>query len=141
MVTQATKKQSAVDAMVKNRKHERREGEAVAVSRMLRVSPRKLNLVARSIRGLSVDNAMQTLEFSRRRIALDVRKCLLSAIANAEENEGMDVDSLIVSEAHVGKNLVLRRIRARARGRFAPIQKPFSQLTVIVANRSNGGSI
>ena len=115
-------------------KTERRlgEDEAMAVSRMLRVSPQKLNLVAATIRGKPVGKAMADLSFSRRRISGDVRKCLLSAVANAENNHGLDVDRLIVSEAFVGKNLTMKRLRARARGRAARILKPFSQLTVKV---------
>ncbi|RMD48762.1 MAG: 50S ribosomal protein L22 [Alphaproteobacteria bacterium] len=108
------------------------ENEAMAVSRMLRVSPQKLNLVAAMIRGKPVDKALATLTFSKKRIAVDVRKCLQSAIANAENNHGLDVDNLIVAEAYVGKNLVLKRGRPRARGRFGRIMKPFSQLTIKV---------
>ncbi len=108
------------------------ENEAMAVSRMLRVSPQKLNLVAAMIRGKKVDKALADLTFSRKRIAEDVRKCLESAIANAENNHGLDVDNLIVAEAYVGKNLVLKRGRPRARGRFGRILKPFSQLTIKV---------
>ncbi len=108
------------------------ENEAMAVSRMLRVSPQKLNLVAAMIRGKKVDKALADLTFSKKRIAEDVRKCLESAIANAENNHGLDVDNLIVAEAYVGKNLVLKRGRPRARGRFGRILKPFSQLTIKV---------
>lgn len=115
-------------------KRERKLGEdqAQAVLRNLRVSPQKLNLVAASIRGKKVDKALADLTFSRKRIAIDVKKTLESAIANAENNHSLDVDSLIVSEAYVGKNLVMKRFRARARGRSARILKPFSQLTVVV---------
>ncbi|RMF33615.1 MAG: 50S ribosomal protein L22 [Alphaproteobacteria bacterium] len=115
-------------------KNERRvaENEAMAKSRMLRVSPQKLNLVARLIRRKPVDKALAELSFSKRRIAGDVKKCLLSAIANAENNHGLDVDSLIVADASVGKNLVLKRGRPRARGRFGRIMKPFSQITITV---------
>ncbi|MFN3745770.1 MAG: 50S ribosomal protein L22 [Hyphomicrobiaceae bacterium] len=115
-------------------KAERRlpENEAQAVARNLRVSPQKLNLVAAMIRGKKVQTALTELEFSRKRIAVDVRKCLMSAIANAENNHGLDVDDLIVSEAWVGKNLVLKRFHARGRGRSGGILKPFSQLTVVV---------
>ncbi len=105
---------------------------AMAVSRRLRVSPQKLNLVAATIRGKHVNAALAELQFSKKRIAIDVRKCLQSAIANAENNHDLDVDDLVVSEAYVGKNLTLKRGRPRARGRFGPIKKPFSQLTVIV---------
>lgn len=115
-------------------KAERRLGanEAQAVARMLRVSPQKLNLVASMIRGKTVNAALADLDFSKKRIAGEVRKCLMSAVANAENNHGLDVDSLVVDEAFVGKNLVMKRIRARARGRAARIVKPFSQLTVRV---------
>ncbi|HWV80425.1 MAG TPA: 50S ribosomal protein L22 [Hyphomicrobiaceae bacterium] len=115
-------------------KAERRlpENEAQAVARNLRVSPQKLNLVAAMIRGKKVQTALTELEFSRKRIAVDVRKCLMSAVANAENNHGLDVDDLIVSEAFVGKNLVMKRFHARGRGRSGGIMKPFSQLTVIV---------
>ncbi len=106
--------------------------EAQAVARMLRVSPQKLNLVASMIRGKTVNAALADLDFSKKRIAGEVRKCLMSAVANAENNHGLDVDSLVVDEAFVGKNLVMKRIRARARGRAARIAKPFSQLTVRV---------
>ncbi len=115
-------------------KAERRlpENEVQAVVRNLRVSPQKLNLVAAMIRGKKVQTALTELEFSRKRIAVDVRKCLMSAIANAENNHGLDVDDLIVSEAWVGKNLIMKRFHARGRGRSGGIIKPFSQLTVIV---------
>ena len=115
-------------------KAERRlpENEVQAVARNLRVSPQKLNLVAAMIRGKKVQTALTELEFSRKRIAVDVRKCLMSAVANAENNHGLDVDDLIVSEAFVGKNLVMKRFHARGRGRSGGILKPFSQLTVIV---------
>jgi large subunit ribosomal protein L22 len=108
------------------------ENEARAVTRNLRVSPRKLNLVAGLIRGKKVDNALADLEFSRKRIAQDVRKCVMSAVANAENNHGLDVNDLVVSEAYVGKNLVMKRFHARGRGRASQIMKPFSQITIIV---------
>ncbi len=108
------------------------ENEAMAVSRMLRTSPQKLNLVAQLIRRKPVGKAMDELLFSKKRIALDVRKCLASAIANAENNHGLDVDELVVAEAFVGKTLILKRGRPRARGRFGRIEKPFSQLTIKV---------
>ncbi len=110
--------------------------EARAVLRMYRSSPRKLNLLAQQIRGLPVERALAELQFSPKRPAKDVRKLLQSAIANAENNHGLDIDSLVVAEAHVGKNLVMRRIRARARGRAAPIEKPFSQLTIVLRDTS-----
>lgn len=108
------------------------DNEAMAKTRMLRTSPQKLNLVAQMIRGAKVEKALNDLDFSRKRIAGDVRKTLQSAIANAENNHGLDIDSLVVAEAFVGKNLVMKRFRARARGRGAQILKPFSELTIIV---------
>ncbi len=115
-------------------KHERSlpENEARAVVRNLRVSPRKLNLVAGLIRGKKVDHALADLEFSRKRIAQDVRKGVMSAVANAENNHNLDVNDLIVSEAWVGKNLVMKRFQARGRGRASSITKPFAQITIIV---------
>ena len=103
---------------------------------MYRSSPQKLNLLAQQIRGLPVERALAQLQFSPKRPAQDVRKLLQSAIANAENNHGLDIDSLVVAEAHVGKNLVMKRIRARARGRAARIQKPFSQMTIILRDTS-----
>jgi len=108
------------------------ENEARAVNRMLRISPQKLNLVAGLIRGKKADRALADLAFSRKRIALDVKKTLESAIANAENNHDLDVDDLVVAEAYVGKNLVLKRGRPRARGRYGRIMKPFSQITIVV---------
>ena len=108
------------------------ENEAMAKARMLRTSPQKLNLVATMIRGKKVDKALADLTFSNKRIAGDVKKCLQSAIANAENNHGLDVDGLVVAEAYVGKNLVMKRGRPRARGRFGKIMKPFSELTITV---------
>ena len=108
------------------------QNESRAVLRMHRGSPQKLNLLAQQIRGLSAERAMTELAFSRKRPAEAVRKCLQSAIANAENNHNLDIDSLVVAEAHVGKNLVMKRIRARARGRAARIEKPFSQLTIVL---------
>ena len=108
------------------------DNEARAVARNLRVSPRKLNLVAGLIRGKKVEQALAELEFSEKRIAGDVRKCVMSAVANAENNHALDVNDLIVAEAYVGKNLVMKRFHARGRGRGASILKPFSQLTVVV---------
>lgn len=119
------------------RKAERRldETEAMAFSKTMRVSPQKLNLVAQTIRGKSADAALASLAFSRRRIAGEVRKVLESAIANAENNHQLDVDRLYVKEATVGKTMVMKRFRARARGRIGRIHKPFSNLTVIVRER------
>ena len=108
------------------------ENEAKAVARMLRVSPQKLNLVDSLIRGKAVTTALADLEFSRKRIARDVRKCLESAIANAENNHQLDVDDLIVAQAHVGKAIVLKRFSPRGRGRMGRIFKPFSNLTIVV---------
>jgi large subunit ribosomal protein L22 len=108
------------------------ENEAKAVARLLRISPQKLNLVAGLIRGKKVASALADLEFSRKRIARDVRKCLESAIANAENNHDLDVDDLVVAEAYVGKALVMKRFHARARGRAGGIMKPFSNLTIVV---------
>lgn len=108
------------------------ENEAKAVARMIRVSPQKLNLLAQLIRGKKVDRALADLDFSRKRIAHEVKKTLESAIANAENNHGLDVDDLIVAQAFVGKALVMKRFHARARGRASRIEKPFSNLTIIV---------
>lgn len=108
------------------------ENEAMAKLRMLRTSPQKLNLVAQMIRNKPVDKALSDLTFSKRRVAQDVKKCLQSAIANAENNHGLDVDELIVAEAWVGKNLVMKRGRPRARGRYGRILKPFSEITIKV---------
>jgi large subunit ribosomal protein L22 len=108
------------------------DNEARAKLRVIRTSGQKLNLVAAMIRGKKVERAIADLEFSRKRIALAVKKTLESAVANAENNHGLDIDSLIVAEAFVGKNLVMKRFRARARGRGAKILKPFSELTIVV---------
>jgi large subunit ribosomal protein L22 len=108
------------------------DNEARAKLRMLRTSGQKLNLVAALIRGKKVERALADLEFSRKRIAKDVKKTLESAVANAENNHGLDIDSLVVAEAYVGKNLMMKRFRARARGRGAKILKPFSELTIVV---------
>ena len=105
---------------------------ARAMTRMLKVSPQKLNLVAQTIRGKKADKALAELSFSHKRIARDVKKTLESAIANAENNHNLDVDSLVVAEAYVGKNMVLKRFRPRARGRVGKILKPFSQITIVV---------
>jgi len=111
------------------------DNEALAKLTMLRTSPQKLNLVAGLIRGKKVEKALADLTFSKKRIAIDVKKCLQSAIANAENNHGLNVDSLIVAEAWVGKNLVMKRGRPRARGRFGKIMKPFSEITIKVRER------
>ena len=108
------------------------DNEAMAKLRMLKTSPQKLNLLAAMIRGKKVDRALNDLTFSKKRIAMDVKKCLQSAIANAENNHNLDVDELVVAEAWVGKNLVMKRGRPRARGRYGRINKPFSELTIKV---------
>jgi large subunit ribosomal protein L22 len=109
-----------------------KDNEARAMLRTLRTSPQKLNLVAAQIRGKKVEKALAELNFSHKRIAKDVKKVLESAVANAENNHGLDTDALVVTEAFVGKSLVMKRIRPRARGRAARIQKPFSNLTIVV---------
>ena len=116
----------------RQRERDLEDNEAKAVTKMLRISPQKLNLVAQMIRGKKVASALADLEFSRKRIAKDVRKCLESAIANAENNHDLDVDDLVVAEAHVGKALVIKRFTPRGRGRVGRILKPFSHLTIVV---------
>ncbi len=116
----------------KKRDRDLADNEAKAVARTLRISPQKLNLLAQLIRGKKVATALAELEFSRKRISKDVRKCLESAIANAENNHDLDVDDLIVAEAHVGKGLVIKRFSPRGRGRVGKILKPFSHLTIVV---------
>lgn len=115
-------------------KNDRRleDDQAMAKARMLRTSPQKLNLVAQSIRGMQVERALNELEFSRKRIAQDVKKVLESAIANAENNHDLDIDSLVVDQAFVGKNLVMKRYKPRARGRMGKILKPFAEITIVV---------
>ena len=108
------------------------DNEARAKLRMLRTSPQKLNLVAALIRGKKVERALTDLTFSKKRISDDVKKCLQSAIANAENNHNLDVDALVVAEAYVGKNLIMKRGRPRARGRFGKIIKPFAEITILV---------
>ena len=108
------------------------DNEAMAKLRMLRTSPQKLNLVAGLIRGKKVEQALTDLTFSKKRISDDVKKCLQSAIANAENNHNLDVDELVVAEAYCGKNLIMKRGRPRARGRFGKIIKPFSEITIVV---------
>ena len=108
------------------------DNEAVATATMLRGSPQKLNLVAQTIRGMKVERALTSLSFSQRGAAYDVKKVLESAVANAENNHNLDVDSLVVAEASVGKSLTMKRFRARARGRVGKIQKPFSRLRIVV---------
>ena len=111
------------------------EAEAKAVVRNIRISPRKLNLVAETIRGKGAEAALAELSFSKRRIARDVRKALQTAIANAENNHQLDVDRLYVKEAFVGKSFVMKRFRARARGRIGRLRKPWSNLTLVVRER------
>ena len=106
--------------------------EAMAKVKTLRTSARKLNLVAQSIRGLKVQRALNELEFSHKRIAIDVRKALYSAISNAENNHNLDIDNLVVAEAYVGKNIMMKRFASRARGRSSRIEKPFSEITIVV---------
>lgn len=111
------------------------DNQAMAIARNIRVSPRKLNLVAQQIRGKKVDRALNELTFSRKRIASVVKKTLQSAIANAENNHDLDVDDLVVKEASVGKNLVMKRFHARARGNAGGIEKFFSQITIVVEEK------
>ena len=125
----ASQKQRAPDG--KNRRREA-SNEAKAILRTLRISPQKLNLVAQSIRGLSAEKAVNELRFSQKRIAKDVLKCLKSAIDNAENNHGLDVDGLVVAQAHVGKNITMKRMHTRARGRGVRIEKMFSQITIVL---------
>ena len=108
------------------------DNEAMAKTKMLRTSGQKLNLVAQMVRGKKVEAALTDLTFSKKRIAGDVKKCLQSAIANAENNHNLDVDELIVAEAWVGKNMTMKRGRPRARGRFGKILKPFAEVTILV---------
>ena len=112
------------------------DNEAKAVTRSIRISPRKLNDVAAEIRGMKVDKALAHLQFSRKRIALSVRKTLESAIANAENNHDLDINNLVVAQAWVGKNLVMKRFMPNARGRVGRIEKFFSELTIIVRDQS-----
>ncbi|MCI0466146.1 MAG: 50S ribosomal protein L22 [Beijerinckiaceae bacterium] len=116
------------------------QNEAKAVARMLRVSPQKLNLLAQLIRGKTVEKALAELEFTRKRSALDVKKTLESAIANAENNHNLDVDDLVVAQAYVGNGIVLKRFAARARGRSGRIRKPFAHLTIVVRETGAGAS-
>jgi large subunit ribosomal protein L22 len=128
-MTVARQKQREPDG--KNRRREA-SNEAKAVLRTLRISPQKLNLVAQSIRGLSAEKAVNELRFSQKRIAKDVLKCLKSAIDNAENNHGLDLDGLVVAQAHVGKNITMKRMHTRARGRGVRIEKMFSQITIVL---------
>ena len=116
----------------KSKERRQKPIEAMAKVRTLRTGLRKLNVVAQSIRGLKVQRALNELEFSHKRIAKDVRKALYSAISNAENNHSLDIDDLVVAEAYVGKNLVMKRFSARARGRSSRIEKPFSEITIVV---------
>ena len=133
MVMLQIKKQREVNSMTDVSTNSKEDKlEATAKVRMLKTSPQKLNLVSRMIRNKPVNIALAQLKFSKKRIANDVRKCLESAISNAENNHDLDIEELVVSEAYVGKNLVLKRGRPRARGRYGKILKPFSQLTIKV---------
>ena len=116
------------------------ENEALASAPMIRTSPRKLNLVAQLIRNMDASRAVAELTFSKRRIAVEVKKVLQAAIANAENNHQLDVDRLYVSSATVGRALVMKRFHARARGRGARIEKPFSNLTIIVREREEAAA-
>lgn len=111
--------------------------ESKCVLRMIRVSPRKLGLVAEAIRGKKADKALEYLSFCRKRCSESVRKAVLSAVANAENNHGMDIDRLFVKEAYVGKNLIMRRFMPRAKGRAAPIKKPFSQVSIVLVEKED----
>mgnify|MGYP003671520803 CR=1 FL=1 len=111
------------------------DNESLAVGRMVRTSPQKLNLVAQSIRGKDVNAALMELTFSQRRIAKEVKKVLQSAVGNAEENHGLDIDNMFVAEASVGKHMVLKRWKARARGRVGRIVKPFSRIRIVLRER------
>jgi large subunit ribosomal protein L22 len=136
MATQPTRKQRGRRKMGKAaRPRILSDNKARAIGRMMRTSPRKLNLVAQAIRGKTAEQALNELTFSRKRIAVQLKRVLQSAIANAENNHDLDVDDLVVAEASVGKNMVLKRFHARARGRGARIEKPFSQVTIIVEER------
>src|SRR5918993_171613 len=117
------------------REREIADNQAMAMARLLRTSPRKVNLVAQLIRGLRAEQALNQLTFNRRRVAREVKKVLMSAIANAENNHDLDVDRLVVAEASVGKSLVMKRFRPRARGRAGRIEKPFSRLRIVVEER------
>lgn len=108
------------------------DSQAMAKARMIRTSPQKLNLVAQMIRGMKVEKAMAELQFSRKRVAQDVKKVLESAVANAENNHSLDIDALVIDQAFVGKNIVLKRWKPRARGRVGKILKPFSEITIVV---------
>jgi large subunit ribosomal protein L22 len=130
------KRHGGVSGMGKQARDRRMaDNEAGAQGRKIRISPQKLNLVAQTIRGKSVESALAELTFSKRRIAGDVKKILQSAIANAENNHDLDVDALYVAEASVGKNMVMKRMRPRARGRMARILKPFSEIRIVVRER------
>ena len=136
MAMQPTKKHGGVKTMGKpSRERPFAENEACALGRKIRTSPQKLNLVAQTIRGLEVEAALAELSYSKRRVAGLVKKVLQSAIANAENNHDLDVDALYVAEASVGKNMVMKRMRARARGRMARILKPFSEIRIVLRER------
>jgi large subunit ribosomal protein L22 len=133
MVMRPIKKQRGNKSMSKEKNGRRvADNEAMAKLRMIKTSPQKLNLVAQLIRNKPVTKALSDLRFSKKRVAKEVSSCLQSAIANAENNHGLDVDELVVHSAYVGKNMVLKRGRPRARGRYGRILKPFSQITIVV---------
>src|SRR3954471_16270325 len=132
MATPRTRRRRGPDMAKTKNERGLADNEAKAVARMLRISPQKLNLLAQLIRGKKVERALADLEFSRKRIAVDVKKALESAIANAENNHSLDVDDLVVAEAFVGNGLVMKRFAARGRGRSGRVYKPFSQLTINV---------
>ncbi len=111
------------------------DNQAMAMARLLRVSPQKLNLVAQMIRGMKAEDALNQLQFSRKAIARDVKKVLMSAVANAENNHHLDADRLVIAEASVGKSMVMKRFRPRARGRAGRIEKPFSRIRIVVEER------
>jgi len=108
-----------------------------ATNRNVRSSPRKINLLLKNIRGKKADVAIRDLSFARQRIAFDIKKTLQSAVANAENNNQYDIDNLYIEEAYVGKSLVLKRFRARAKGRASGIKKPYSNLTIILSEKIN----
>ena len=118
--------------MVNNKKN-----IAKAVNRNVRSSPRKVNILLKSIRGKKADIAIRNLSFARQRIAFEIKKTLQSAIANAENNQQYDIDKLYIKEAYVGKSIVLKRFRARAKGRASAIKKPYSNLTIILSENTN----
>ena len=116
---------------------QKNENIVKAINKNVRSSPRKLNLLLKNIRGQKADNAIKNLTFSRQRIAFEIKKTVQSAVANAENNNQFDIDNLYIKEAYVGKSIVLKRFRARAKGRASPIKKPYSNLTIILSEKIN----